>query len=132
MLLLFPCRRINTFGKKVKIGVDERGEPIFHPIHEYINTLKEMYIDFLDSSEHDNLLRITGRESIGFTTFKEGALSCKCIQAPVMRVCVDEVETGFSEMVYALKKLKRRSHVQCNCAFCEGEAIKEEAEGNGK
>jgi hypothetical protein len=35
-------------------------------------------------------------------------MMCKCIQPPTMRVCVDEIETGFAELVYCLKEIRRR------------------------
>jgi hypothetical protein len=87
----FDCR-INTFGKKVKVGKDSCGHDIFHPVHEYSNTLNDIYTsEFLESEEYEAMLVVSGRSSISFTKFREGALMCKCIQPPTMRVCVDEI-----------------------------------------
>ena len=61
---------------------------------------------------------------------------CPCIQAPTMRVCVDELETGFSEVVFTLKEIYRRSRARRNreecCRFCENERCRKEEMGSGE
>ena len=56
----------------------------------------------------------------------EGALSCPCIRKPTMRVCVDEIETEFTELTLTLKTILQRSRVKCECDFCVGEAKRKE------
>jgi hypothetical protein len=95
--------RINTFGTKVKVGVDDHGEIIEHAVHEYHDTLKNIYLgDFKQSDEFEEYCRRSGKADISFSKFKEGALLCPCIREPTMRVCVDEIETGFSELVHVM------------------------------
>ena len=134
MVLCCHVCRLNTFATKVVVGVDpETKLPIEHNVHEYCNTLREIYTgEFLQSEFYEELLRVSDRTSISFTKFKEGALQCKCIKAPTMRVCVDEVETTVAELVYSLKEMRRRRRGQCGCIFCTNERAKEEQLGDGK
>ena len=130
--------RYNTFGTKVFCGVDENGDDIEHSVHEYHDTLHNIYLgDFKESEHFEEFCRRTGKTDISFTKFREGALMCPCIQAPTMRVCVaDEIETGFAELVFALKEINRRSRQRRNgevcCMFCENEQRKKEDMGSGK
>lgn len=115
------------------VGKDAYGHDIYHPIHEYNNTLKDIYLgEFMESEIYEEMLKNSGRSSISFTIFREGALKCKCIQPPTMRVCVDEIETAFSELVYCLKEIRRRSRGKCTCQFCLDETVKEESQGEGE
>ena len=61
---------------------------------------------------------------------------CPCIQAPTMRVCVDEVETGFSELIFTLKEILRRSPGRKRgdvcCIFCTNERQRKDTMGAGK
>lgn len=100
--------RVNTFGNKVKCGKDKNGNDIFHPIHEYNDTLKNIYADdFKESIAFEEFCKRTGRTDISYSKFREGALKCPCIQQPTMRVCVDEIETSFTELTYCLKEIHR-------------------------
>ena len=115
---------MNTFGNKVKVAPD-----VYHPIHEYHDTLKNIYIDdFKNSVEFQEFKGRTGRSSISYTKFLEGALKCPCIRAPVMRVCVDEIETAFNEMAKTLNNVRKKNRNQrrpaCRCQFCQNEAVK--------
>ena len=125
----YCCFRVNTFSKKVKVGEDQ-----YHAIHEYNDTLKNIYVDdFKTSMEFQSFCRRTGRTDVGYSKFKEGALSCKCIQQPQMRVCVDEIETGFTEMMTTLKNIHLKTkHRECPCPFCHNEAVKKETMGEGE
>lgn len=118
--------RVNTFGSKVKVGEDR-----YHAVHEYTDTLKNIYMDdFRNSIEFQNFAQRTGRSSVSYGLFLKGALSCKCIKAPVMRVCVDEVETAFNEMVKSVNNVRKANRAQrkppCPCMFCINLAAEEE------
>ena len=119
--------RVNTFGKKVKIGTVD-GIDQYHAQHEYTDTLKNIYAqDFKDSVEYEDFCRDTGRDGISYSKFKEGVRLCPCISEPTMRVCVDELETGFTELTECLSSILRRSaRTPCECGFCESEARKKE------
>lgn len=122
--------RVNTFGGKVKVA-----EETYHAVHEYQDTLKNIYLDdFQSSRELEDFVARTGKTSVSFTKFKEGALMCPCIRAPVMRVCVDEVETAFNEVVKTLhnigKKRWKRNRDDCECPFCTREAVEKERLGD--
>lgn len=115
--------RVNTFGSKVRVD-----EGVFHAVHEYNDTLRNIYLDdFQQSEEFQAFCNRTGRSSIGFSKFKVGALSCRCIQQPSMRVCVDEIETEFIENVATLRGIWLKSKSTCNCAFCTIEKGRKEA-----
>jgi hypothetical protein len=105
-----------------------------HPIHEYHDTLKNIYLgDFKQSDHFEQYCRESGKTDISFSIFKRGALMCRCIQQPAMRVCVDEIETGFSELVFLLKNILRRNKTlrkDC-CAFCRQEEENKEELGEG-
>ena len=88
--------------------------------------------DFKTSEEYEAYCRRTGRTSISFSIFCEGALKCKCIRKPSMRVCVDEVETGFTELVTTLRNIQRSSRAICDCRFCQNENRKKDTLGQGK
>jgi hypothetical protein len=121
-------RRINTFGKKVKVGNDN-----YHAIREYSDTLKNIYADnFLSSQEYDDYIRTSGVKSIGYTKFKEGALSCPCVKEPTMRACVDEIETSFSELTYALRQISTRYAQRCDCPYHTAENVMKAKYGKGK
>jgi hypothetical protein len=125
--------RVNTFGAKVKVGKDERGDDLFHAPHEYTDTLKNIYLsDFKESVEYAAYRERSGGKDLGYSKFKEGVHLCPCVGEPKMRVCVDELETGFAEMVECLKTILRRSsRMPCDCGFCTAEAQKEEELGKG-
>ena len=74
----------------------------------------------------------TGRSTIGYTKFREGALLCKCIKKPTMRVCVDEIETEFTELTATLKTILRSSREKCICEFCAFEDVKKNKLGDGE
>ena len=132
-LFVVVCCRINTFGARTTVGTDKDGNKIEHAVHEYHDTLKNIYLDdFKQSEQYEMFCRDSGKKEIGFTLFKEGALSCSCIQEPTMRVCVDEVETGFSELIYSMKEILRRSRTACECLFCRNEKTKREELKEGK
>lgn len=119
------------------VGQDEDGEDIEHTIHEYHDTLQNIYLgDFKESIEFEDYCRRTGKNDISFSTFRKGARLCPCIQAPTMRVCVDELETGFSELVFTLKEIHRRSPARKRgnvcCAFCTRELHRKDTLGAGK
>lgn len=119
--------RVNTFGNKVQVAPG-----VYHAIHEYHDTLKNIYMDdFKNSVEFKELKERTGRSSISYSTFLKGALKCPCIRQPVMRVCVDEIETAFNEVVATLNNVRKKNRNQrrpeCKCKFCENEAAKEAA-----
>lgn len=120
---------MNTFSGKVKVADDT-----YHAVHEYHDTLKNIYLDdFLSSREFEEFVARTGKTSVSFTKFKEGALMCPCIREPVMRVCVDEVETAFNEVVRTLHNIRKsrwnRNRDECECQFCTHEAVKKERLG---
>ena len=103
------------------MGKDDAGNDKYHSVHEYIDTLRNMYSDFLDSTEFAAFTRRTGRTDMCYTVFKSAALSCKCIQKPKMRVCVDEVEVSFGELLKCMNDLKRSTRGRCVCAFCDNQ-----------
>lgn len=122
---------MNTFGNKIKVGDDK-----YHAIHESHDTLKNIYIDdFLHSVELEEFCARTGRTTVFYGKFLEGALRCRCIRAPVMRVCVDEVETAFNEMTKTLSNVRKANRTQrrpvCECVFCTSEAAKKEGLPDG-
>lgn len=124
-VLIIVCR-VNTFGSKIKVT-----ENVYHAVHEYHDTLKNIYLDeFQCSVEFQDFVAKTGKTSVSFGKFLEGALSCPCIKAPVMRVCVDEVETAFNEVVKTLNNVRKKNRTQrkpeCLCVFCVNEAAKKE------
>ena len=129
--LYTPGFRVNTFASKINVG-----DMKYHAVHEYNDTLKNIYLDdFQASVEYMAFRKRTGREKIGYTKFKEGALQCKCIKKPTMRVCVDEIETEFTEITSTLKTIRRTSVNRgeiCNCAFCTYEEEKKKKLGDGK
>ena len=117
---------MNTFGSKVKIA-----DGIYHAVHEYTDTLKNIYYDeFRNSIELQDFVQRTGKTMVSFGMFLKGALKCKCIRAPVMRVCVDEVETAFNELVKTLNNIRKANRSQrkppCPCLFCTNIAAEEE------
>ena len=117
---------MNTFGNKIKIGPDK-----YHAMHEYHDTLKNIYLDdFLNSVDFEEYCARTGRTSVSYGKFLEGALMCPCIREPVMRVCVDEVETAFNELTKTLSNVRKANRTQrrpaCTCVFCKNEATKKE------
>ena len=116
------------------MGKDKDHKPIEHPIHEYHDTLKNIYLgDFMQSQEFQEWRRVSGKDTISFSKFVEGALKCRCIQQPSMRVCVDEVETGFAELVFMMKEIMRRSPTKRKdcCAFCRNEEARKADLGTG-
>jgi hypothetical protein len=121
--------RVNTFSAKVKVA-----EGVYHPVHEYRDTVRNIYNDdFLHSAEYRSLLEEHDRDSISFSKFKEGAFMCPCIRSPKSRVCVDEVETGFSELTKCLENLLRQHSVteyDC-CSACAAESVKKELNPEG-
>jgi hypothetical protein len=123
-LLICFFVRINTFRNKVLID-----EGLYHPVHEYCDTLKNIYLDdFLHSPQYNEFKERTGRNTISFTLFKKGAKMCPCIKEPQMRVCVDEVETVFNHLATTLSNIgrRRRDNNDCDCEFCTSEANKKE------
>ena len=95
---------MNTYGQKIFVGKDKAGIRQHHFPHEYSNTLYDIYLhDFLLSDEYAYLKKSHKGDSISFSTFKLGALQCPCIREPTMRVCVDEIETGFNEILKSLQ-----------------------------
>lgn len=124
------CCRVNTFSPKVHVG-----KGVFHPVHEYCDTMKNIYHnDFLKSAEFKAFQERTGRETLGFRKFKEGCFMCPCIQQPKMRVCVDETETSFNELTKTLASALRRRPVTAAtcCKACESQAAQKLALGNSK
>lgn len=123
---------MNTFGAKIHVGTDENGNKIEHAIHEYHDTLKNIYLgDFKESQEYNAYLQRSGKKDLSFSSFKAGVDLCNCIQQPMMRVCVDEIETGFSELVFVMKEILRRSRKprgEC-CEFCRHEDTRREEVG---
>lgn len=124
MFCLCMLCRVNTFGNKIKVGPKS-----YHAVHEYHDTLKNIYLDdFKNSVEFKDFQQRTGRSSLSYTKFLEGALMCPCIRAPVMRVCVDEAETAFNEVVKTLNNVRKKNRNQrrpeCKCKFCQNEAEK--------
>ena len=106
--------RVNTFASKVKLPNGK-----FHPVHEYHDTLMNIYLDeFLNSDELKLYQETTGKNTISYTTFIKGAFMCPCIKAPKMRVCVDEIETSFSELAKCLQDISRRKPAT-DCFCCE-------------
>ena len=134
---MFYCvldHRLNTFGPKVRVGTNQAGDPIEHHVHEYHDTLKNIYLgDFKESVEFEDYCRTSGKEDLSYSKFVEGALMCPCIVEPHMRVCVDEIEVGFGELVHTMKEVLRRSRTQRQqcCDFCRNEAILKEQQGAG-
>ena len=118
----------------MKVGKDAQGEDVFHAPHEYSDTLKNIYLsDFKESVEYAAYLERSGKTDFGYSKFKQGVHLCPCVGEPKMRVCVDELETGFSEMTECLKGILRRSsRVACECGFCTAEALKQDELGKGK
>jgi hypothetical protein len=117
---------VNTFGSKILVGKDK-----YHARHEYHDTLKNIYLDdFQNSIEFQDFVQRTGKTSVSFRTFVDGALMCPCIKEPVMRVCVDETETAFNEYAKALNNIRKKCRTQrrppCQCQFCINEAARKE------
>lgn len=123
---------MNTFGTKVKVGVKDDGTPIYHSPHEFNDTMKNVYLkDFLYSVEYEDWQRINGK-TIGYSKFREGATMCRCIRAPKDRYCVDKIETGLSEILYALKNKLRATNAPCvGCEFCAAEDEQKGSLGEG-
>lgn len=46
---------------------------------------------------------------------------CPCVRAPEFRYCVDQIETGLAELLFALKN-KLRGNAPCDCKYCKTEA----------
>jgi hypothetical protein len=114
---------VNTFGNKIKVGKDK-----FHPVHEYCDSLKNIYQDdFKNSIEFQEFVERTGITTVSYGKCVEGALSCPCIREPVWRVCVDEVETGFNEIVTTLNNTRKSNRSKrkptCICSFYVTQAI---------
>lgn len=110
--------RINTFERKIEVGTDESGDRIFHPIHEYTDTLENIYRrDFCESKEYKEFRERNDNREIGFTKFFLAATKCPCIRTPSLRSCVDEVEVNLSESIATLKSL-HRANQDCACNFC--------------
>jgi hypothetical protein len=108
------------------------GDAIYHPIHEYQDTLQNIYLgDFKESPQFQSYCQEHDQTDISFSIFREGALKCRCIKEPTMRVCVDEIETGFAEMVNNLKEMSRRRRVSCECNFCQSEMQRKVELGEG-
>lgn len=108
--------RVNTFGKKILV---DKVKQIYHPPHEYTDLLQNIYHhDFLESAEYRKFQRENNGTTIGYSIFKRGATRCPCIQAPSMRVCVDEVETEFAELLHSVKKYYSKHQDRCKCSFC--------------
>ena len=121
----------------MKVSPKDAPKAVYHAVHEYNDTLKNIYADeFLISVEFRDLVQKFGKTSISFSKFAEGACMCPCIRAPVMRVCVDEVETAFNELVKTLNNVRKRNRNQrrpkCECLFCRNEAAELERLGSGK
>lgn len=128
---------MNTFCSKVRVSEKNAPTAEYHAVHEYNDTLKNIFADeFLNSIEFQDFVERTGKQSISFSKFLEGACACPCIRAPVMRVCVDEVETAFNELVKTLNNIRKRNRNQrrpeCACLFCQNEAAKKNSLGSGK
>lgn len=105
---------------------------MYHPVHHLSDTLMNLYQDeFRSSEEYAEFRRRTGRESISFSKFAEGATRCKCIQMPKQRYCVDEVETEFGEIAIAMHNVLKASREQCECSFCVHERNKKRDLGKG-
>jgi hypothetical protein len=49
-----------------------------------------------------------------------------------MRVCVDEIETGFAELVHSMKEILRRNSTTCKCTFCSNEKVRKAELKEGK
>ena len=106
---------------------------MYHPIHEYNDKLRNIFLDdFKHSLEFQLFVERTGRTSISYSKFLEGALKCPCIREPQMRVCVDKIETVFSEFTKTLAKIKFNNRRKCTCDFCVEQARREELYGIGK
>lgn len=126
-VLLFLFFRVNTFGNKVKVGENE-----YHAVHEYNDSLRNIFLDdFKHSLEFDMFCKRTGRKSLSYSKFVEGALSCPCIREPTMRVCVDKIETMFTELTTTLAKVNFNNRKTCNCKACANQAKLKEAYGKG-
>jgi hypothetical protein len=92
--------------------------------------MKNVYLeDFLYSHEYTDWQKTSGK-SLGYSKFVQGAKMCKCIVEPELRYCVDQIEVGVGESLYALK-MKLRSSDKCKCDFCVEEATKKVAQGQG-
>lgn len=129
LILITLCwhRRVNTFGNKIKVAPD-----VYHPVHEYNDKLRNIFLDdFKHSMEFKLFMERTGRTSISYSKFLEGALRCPCIREPQMRVCVDKVETMFSEVSKTLAKIRFNNRILCCCNFCIEQKIMEEVHGTG-
>ena len=126
--------RVNTFANKVNIGKNSEGIDQYHPVHEYRDTVKNIYADdFLKSQAFKDFRERTGRATISFSKFKEGAFKCPCIQPPKMKACVDEIETEFNEFTKAFEsKLRRRPATEFCCIACVEQDMEKERLGEGK
>ena len=120
---------MNTFAAKVKVG-----DNCYHPVHEYRDTVKNIFLDdFLNSKAFEEYKEESGRDTISFSKFKEGAFMCPCIRAPKARVCVDEIETGFNELTKSLENILRQqaaTEYDC-CPACAMETAKKEGNPEG-
>jgi hypothetical protein len=120
--------RLNTFGAKILVsGKTQDNNAVYHYPHEYTDTLKNIYMtDFLGSDHHEKLLRSRNGRPVSLSTFKEGASKCPCIMEPKYRFCVDETETGFTELLKALQTRRKvaKEDNPCDCNFCRSEATK--------
>lgn len=127
-------RRVNTFANKVKVGTDSEGRYLYHPVHEYRDSVKNIYADdFLKSQAFKDFQERTGRATLSFSKFKEGAFKCPCIQAPKMKVCVDEIETEFNELTKTFEsKLRRRPATEACCIACVEQDMEKERLGEGE
>jgi hypothetical protein len=135
LILMVVLCRLNTYGAKVLVsGSVKDGNEVTHYPHEYTDNLKNIYLtEFLPSDEHNLLCRIHNKSIIGYSIFKEGALHCPCVRQPTMRFCVDEVETGFNEILNSLqdRRKKNKKTNRCECKFCTVEEEKKEEAGSG-
>ena len=107
------------------------GDGEYHAVHEYNDTLHNIFTkEFPESPEFAAFQESTGRKTIGYSKFVEGALLCPCIQPPTMRVCVDEIETKFREVVTTLQSIRQKG-IKCNCNFCIKEIEQKTKQGKG-
>jgi hypothetical protein len=101
---IYDVLRVNTFANKVQLP-----DKTFHRVHEYHDTLMNIYLDeFLCSESFKLYTETSGKSSISYTTFIKGAFMCPCIKAPKIRVCVDEIETSFCELSKCLQDIRRQ------------------------
>lgn len=77
--------RVNTFEKRVIVGKDDAGRNKYHSVHEYTDTLKNMYTEFLGSTEFAAFTRRTGRilfdfqvSSMQLQVYSEAQDACMC------------------------------------------------------